>query len=70
MKTETERNGCQLTYLDDGRVIGIDAESIVLYPSIDDYYEGTNQDKWEFIDLRADDYKCRNGLPIGECKCC
>jgi hypothetical protein len=37
MRTETERNGCQLTYLDDGRVIGIDAESIVLYPCIDDY---------------------------------
>ena len=60
MKTETERNGCQLTHLDDGRVIGIDAESIVLYPCIDDYYEGTNADKWEFIDLRADDL-------IGEC---
>lgn len=70
MKTETERNGCQLTYLEDGRVVGIDAESVVLYPCIDDYYEGTNTDKWQFIDLRADADKCRNGLPIGECTCC
>ena len=56
MKTETEHNGCQLTYLDDGRVIGIDAESIVLYPSIDDYRDGTNTDRWQFIDLRDADF--------------
>ena len=51
IKTETDHNGCRLIHLHDGRVIGIDTESIVLYPSIDDYYEGTNMDAWKFIDL-------------------
>jgi len=51
IKTETDHNGCRLIYLDDGRVIGIDTESVVLYPCIDDYYEGTNKDAWKFIDL-------------------
>jgi hypothetical protein len=34
-----------LVVLKDGRVLGIDADSVMLYASIDDFYDATSQTK-------------------------
>ena len=45
MKTYEERQ-CTLIELDDGRVIGIDNSQVILYPSLEAFYDGN-----EGIDL-------------------
>jgi hypothetical protein len=44
-KIEKEFPDVTFLHLVDGRIIGIDSESIVVYASIDDVYEGETKDR-------------------------
>ena len=43
-ETQTE-DGVDFVILKDGRVLGIDADHVVLYASLDDFYDATSQTK-------------------------
>jgi hypothetical protein len=43
-ETQTEE-GVDFVILKDGRVLGIDADFVVLYASLDDFYEATSETK-------------------------
>lgn len=44
-KIEKEFPDLTLVHLNDGRVVGINSECIVVYASIDDVYEGETMDR-------------------------
>jgi predicted GH43/DUF377 family glycosyl hydrolase len=44
-KIEKEFPDLTLIHLEDGRVVGINSECIVVYTSIDDVYEGETKDR-------------------------
>jgi predicted GH43/DUF377 family glycosyl hydrolase len=44
-KIEKEFPDLTLIHLEDGRVVGINSECIVVYTSIDDVYEGETMDR-------------------------
>ena len=44
-KIEKEFPDVTFLHLFDGRIIGIDSESIVVYENIDDVYEGETKDR-------------------------
>ena len=52
-KIEREYPDLVVLHLEDGRVIGVTSECVVLYKDIDDVYEGGLQDR-PTIDLNQD----------------
>ena len=53
--TEDTGGGCYVDFieLDDGRLIGINDECVVLYKNMDDVFEGENQQSFSLSEVQA-----------------